>query len=82
MLHFYVFVANRDKVSDAGRANTCRANSKSHHYEQQYNKRRTSRKHGFLEENSLKISGDKKTETIFSTIQKNPVENKDPERVN
>ena len=58
------------------------ANSKPHRYKQNVQKMKDLPKHGFQMENSVKISDEKKrTETLFSTFQKNPMEHKDSERV-
>ena len=80
MFNFYVVLANHDKLNDAGRPTTqiespIIINKKN-------KKRRIYRKHRFSGEINLKISDEKKTETLFSTFQKNPMEQKDPERVN
>ena len=70
MFNFFVVLAGHDKVTDAGRFATCRRKINPHDYKEKYKKWRTFRKHGFERENSLKISDEKRTETLFSTFQK------------
>ena len=38
MFNFYVCLAGRDMITDAGRATTCRRNLKPHHYKKEVHK--------------------------------------------
>ena len=47
MFNFYVVLAGHDKVSDSGRATTCRRKIKPHDYKQKYNIEGTFENMGF-----------------------------------
>ena len=58
------------------------ANSKPHNYKQRVQKKKDLPIKCVLTGKQFEGSDEKRTETVFSTFQKNPVEFKDSERVN
>ena len=83
MFNFYVVLAGHDKVSDAGRATTCRRKLKAPSLQTKSTKNEGPPENMGFKGKSLKISDEKKrTETLFSTFQKNPVGHQDSKAVN
>ena len=83
MFNFYVVLAGHDKVSDTGRATTCRRKLKAHRYKQKVQKMKGLPKTWVLRGKQFEdFRRKKRTETLFSTFQKNPVGHQDPKAVN
>ena len=82
MFNFYVVLVRHDKVSIAGRATTCWRKFKASSLETRSTKNEGPPENMCFKGRTVWRFQTKKTETLFSTFQKKPVEHKDPERVN
>ena len=83
MFNFYVVLAGHDKVSDAGRATTCRRKLKAPSLQTKNTKNEGPPENmGFKGKTVWRFQTKKRTETLFSTFQKNPVGHQDPTAVN
>ena len=76
MFNFYEILAGHDIVTDVGRATTRSRKFKDSLLQTKGTKKRTSRKYGFDQENSLNISKENKKRNIIHNVSKNPVEHK------
>ena len=82
MFNFYVVLAGHDKVIDAGWATTCRRKFKAPSLQRSVQKLKDLPKTWVLTGKQFEDSRRKKrTKTILSTIQKNPVKHKDPKSI-
>ena len=73
MFNFYVVLAGHDKVSDAGRATTCRRKLKAPSLQTKSTKNEGPPENmGFKGKNSLKISDEKKNRNIILDLSKKP----------
>ena len=73
MFNFYVVLAGHDKVSDAGRATTCRRKLKAPSLQTKSTKNEGPPENmGFKGKQFEDFRRKKRTETLFSTFQKKP----------
>ena len=82
MFNFYVDLAGHDLVSETGMTTTCRRKIKPHDYEQKVQKMKDLSKTWVLKGKHFEDFRQKKTGTIFSTIQKTPVGHQNPKPIN
>ena len=73
MFKFYVGLAGQEKVSDNSRTTMCKRNIKAHHWIQKVQKTKDIQKAWVLMGKQFEDFRQKKTETLFSTFQKNPM---------
>ena len=72
LFNFFAVLAGHDKTSDIGSVTSCRRKFKDASLQKKYKKWRTFRKQGFDQENSLKISKEKKEQKHYSRPLKKP----------
>ena len=83
MFKFYRVLAGHDIVKDADRATTCRRKFKAPSLQTKSTKNEGPPENmGFKGEKVWRFQTKKRTETLFSTFQKNPMERKNPKSVN
>ena len=84
MFNFCEVFVSRAMVTDAGSANTCRCIFKAPSLQTKSTETEgPSENMGFNGKTVCRFQTKKKrTETLFSTFQKNPVEHKDPKSIN
>ena len=83
MFNIYVVLVGHDMVTDATRATTCRRKFKAPSLQTNCTKKEGPPENmGFRGKQCEDFRRKKRTETLFSTYQKKPVEHKDSERLN
>ena len=83
MFNFHVVLAGHDKVIDAGRATTCKRKFNAPSLQKSVQKQKDLPKTWVLTGKQFEdFRRKKRTETLFSTFQKNPVKHKDPKSIN